>query len=65
MDTDKPIENHIDTLNWHFNLNEAKMVLKLLHKSQPIDPSIYHFYNNLLSFLYERMTLDEVENLLQ
>lgn len=53
-----------ETAFWNFTEDEAKTLVKLLHKAQPLDPSIYQFYNYLLSFLYERMTFDEVENLL-
>jgi len=49
---------------WTFSEDEAKTLVKILHKSNPIDPSIYRFYNDLLLYLYERMTLEEVEILL-
>ena len=54
-----------NTAFWHFSDEEVKILVKLLHNKNPIDPNIYHFYNYLLSYLYERMTFDEGENLLK
>lgn len=57
-------ENQEGNIVWSFTKDEAKNLVQILHKAQPLDPHIHHFYNNLLRFLYETMTLEEVEQLL-